>query len=155
MHPFLLFFFWLHCAACRTSLSRDGTQAPCRGCADHWTTREVPAPAFVDLHLGTRVGCGPGSLVGTWIQIGCSGSVPWPFIIFLIISLNHTWIVPFLVLLDLGLWYCQADWDQVEPRKKLFPNNFWRSCEIKQDQKKKRTQFKKYLPALTVCQALC
>ena len=52
-------------------------------------------------------------------------------------------IVPFLVLLDLSLWYCQADWDQVEPRKKLFPNNFWRSCEIKQDQKKKKERKKK------------
>ena len=49
-------------------------------------------------------------------------------------------IVTFLVLLHLSPWYCQADWDQVEPRKKLFPNNFWRSYEIKQDpppQKKK------------------
>ena len=101
---FFFFFFWLYCAACGTSLTKDGTQAPCRGSSDHWTTREVRAPALVDLHLGKRVGCGPGSLVGTWMQIGCSGSVPLPFIFLKIISLNHTW-----------------------------------------------TEFKKYLPALTIC----
>ena len=42
----------------------------------------------------------------------------------------------FLLLLALSLQYCRVDWvEQNQERSVISPENFWRSCEVKQDQK--------------------